>query len=363
MNYRGLMKPGATTVGFLVGVAVSCVSISMPANASVFGALSNFDVVNDTGKDAYGFEIEIEDSSFDHSKITSVFGLNRVFSSVSLDPTAVNRFGAYGAPTVTDTATGVKITYGGTIGSVSTPSAPYTTSGDSCWPGANPNWQVTSCDHFGVSTIGSPAKTTYRWLVESSPGSGNLIAQPVGIPSVGFSYMPPPAAGQQGVVHAVIEAEPAEVAARWGEAYWVKMYSTKVDHQIDLGDLLRGDADQEAAEIEIEWSLFQAAPAGDDGANDMLEADLMVGDGDEAVMRRYEFYKYLGPVNPEDGEAQCDNPDNCVGGVGDYIGAQMAGFNMNAVANVNPVPQAASLCLFGLGLAGLGLTQRQRRTA
>ena len=39
------------------------------------------------------------------------------------------------------------------------------------------------------------------------------------------------------------------------------------------------------------------------------------------------------------------------------------GFNMNAVANVNPVPQAASLCLFGLGLAGLGLTQRQRRTA
>jgi hypothetical protein len=90
-------------------------------------------------------------------------------------------------------------------------------------------------------------------------------------------------------VRAVIEAEPAEVAAQWGEATWVKIFSTHVDHAIDLGDLLRGDDDQEAAEVEVEWTLFQAAPAGDDGPAEMIEADMMVGDGDEAVIRRYEF--------------------------------------------------------------------------
>ena len=337
--------------------------VLMPAaaGASVFGSLGNFDVVNDTGKEAYGFEIEIEDSSFDHSKITSVFGLNRVFPSVSPNPLAVNRFGAYGAPTITDIpGFGVRITYGGTVGSTSTPSGVYSTPGDSCWPGANPGWQSNPCDHFGVSTIGSPAKTTYRWLVETTPGSGVLERVATGVPSVAFSYAPPPAPGQQGVVRAVMEAEPAEVAAQWGEATWVKIFSTHVDHAIDLGDLLRGDDDQEAAEVEVEWTLFQAAPAGDDGPAEMIEADMMVGDGDEAVIRRYEFYKYLGPVNPEDGEAKCDNPDNCPGAVGDYLGANMAGFNLN-VALANAVAEPATLALLGLGLAGIGFSSRRRR--
>ena len=33
-------------------------------HAAVFGSLGNFDTVNDTGKPAYGFEIDIEDPSF-----------------------------------------------------------------------------------------------------------------------------------------------------------------------------------------------------------------------------------------------------------------------------------------------------------
>jgi hypothetical protein len=82
--------------------------------AGVFGSLGNFDTVNDTGKPAYGFEIDIEDPSFDHTKITSVFGYNRVFSFISPDPGAVVRFGK---PTITDVpGYGVQIIYGGTIG-------------------------------------------------------------------------------------------------------------------------------------------------------------------------------------------------------------------------------------------------------
>jgi len=45
------------------------------ASAQVFGSLDNFDVVNTTGHTAYGFEIEIEDVSFDHpGRLGSIFG-------------------------------------------------------------------------------------------------------------------------------------------------------------------------------------------------------------------------------------------------------------------------------------------------
>ena len=74
-------------------------------HAAVFGSLGNFDTVNDTGKPAYGFEIDIEDPSFDHSKITSVFGYDRVFSFYSPDPGAVVRFGK---PTITDVSSNLR---------------------------------------------------------------------------------------------------------------------------------------------------------------------------------------------------------------------------------------------------------------
>jgi hypothetical protein len=45
------------------------------------------------------------------------------------------------------------------------------------------------------------------------------------------------------------------------------------------------------------------------------------------VTRRYEFYAYTGPVNPEDGEAECSDLDKCPDAIGAYIGAQMAGFD------------------------------------
>jgi len=338
-----------------VGIAVAALCFAGTASAgNIIGPLANFDVVNDTGQPAYGFEIEIEDPSFDHTKLTSIFGYDRVFSFISPDPGAVVRFGK---PVITDLpGVGVKITFGGTIGSVSTPSGVFNTPGESCWPGANPNWQADPCDHYGVSTLGQPARTTYRWLIESSPGSGTLVGHQVGIPSVAFVYTPPEPPPQPGLppvpaavniqVHAVApNPEQPENVALWGEAFWVKTLSTKVDHDIDLGDLLRGDPDQEAAEVETEWSLFQMPPAGHVGPNELLEKDLEVGDADHSVIRRYEFYKYAGALNPEDGEAICDGPDvpghRCdtpfgdpgsgIDDLGPYVGEQMAGVNFDVV--------------------------------
>ncbi|MBI3868341.1 MAG: putative Ig domain-containing protein [Verrucomicrobia bacterium] len=84
----------------------------------------------------------------------------------------------------------------------------------------------------------------------------------------------------------------------------------------------------EKPETEIEWTVFQKRPAnnpGDPGVDEIAAADNLPN-GNETVTRRYEFYVYKGPTSPEDGEAQCSLPKDCPDSVGQYIGAQMAGF-------------------------------------
>lgn len=342
-----------------------------PATASVIGSLANFDVINDTGKPTFGFEIEIEDPLFDHTKLTSVFGYDRSFGLPG-GPGAVER---YGIPKITDLPTGVLIKYGGVLGGPSTPFAPYNTNGDSCWPfGAG--WSTaTSCDHFGVSTLGQPALTKYSWTVESTLNPGTLVQQVAGLPAVNFTYTPPPAVGQPGAVAAVIRAEAPnhenpENEGLWGEALWVKTFTKKVDHNIDLGNLFRKDADQPGnSEIETEWGIFQRAPLGEIGGNDMKEGDLVFGGNDKAVVRRYEFYKYLGPLTAE-GEADCNNAceQDPLGlqYVGAFVGQQMAGFNVDdlqapiAIAVAVPEPQTYALLLAGLGLVGAVVGRRSK---
>ena len=77
--------------------------VGQPSTASAqitYGTLDNFDVINDTGHTAHGFEIELE--GLHASDITDTFGGDgRGFpSGRGFDPnTAVQR---YGAPTVSD---------------------------------------------------------------------------------------------------------------------------------------------------------------------------------------------------------------------------------------------------------------------
>ncbi len=365
---KSTYRLNASTIAAASALALACA----PASAGIYGSLANFDVVNDTGHPAYGFEIEIEDSSYDHTSITSVFGYDRVFSFISPDPGAVNR---YGRPVITDLpGFGVRITYGGVLGANSTPSGIYATNGDSCWPGANPSWKSTSCDHFGVSTYGTPAITRYSWLLESAPGSGSLVKQLVGIPAVNFIYTPAPAGQPPAPVLAQIRAEAPDVdqpenEARYGEAFWVKVFKIKSKNKnIDLANLFvgqNGDDDMNNAEIESEWKIFQRSPAGKGGGNDVEENEVKVGDNDKAILRRYEFYKYLGPVTDE-GEADCntaceDNPI-AFNAVGNFVGAQMAGFNLDEQAQAIAIPEPQTWALWALGLCGLaGLQVRRGR--
>ena len=352
----------------VLSVAVSLALTPATASAAIFGSLGNFDTVNDTGKPAYGFEIDIEDSSFDHTKITSVFGYDRVFSFISPDPGAVVRFGK---PTITDVpGYGVKIIYGGTIGSsIFTPAnsltAPFTTTGESCWPGANKGWTSNPCDHFGVSTHGNPAAIKYSWITDT----GN---QPISVPSVSFvpidqgPVLPP-------AVQAVIQAPVVQPLAPEANAFWVKLTLTTLPENVDLGDLLIGNhqgarqkiADLNKPETETEWYQLQS------GKVDELSKEIKPN-GDPSVVIDMKFYKYQGrfdgeglvdPVAEEFPQVDAKNIAYVMLADGRhdlvYVGQQVGGFNANELAAAIPEPETYAMMLAGLGL--VSLFSRRRR--
>lgn len=372
-----------------IAAAVVALGSAAPASATIVGSLANFDVVNDTGKPAYGFQIEFDDPSFTTAQITSVFGYDRDFGLPG-GPGAVVRFGL---PKIEDIAGfGVRITYGGTIGSVFTPTTNgnFVTPGESCWPYGG-NWGAgVPCDHYGVSTLGQPATTRYKWLVEDAANPGTLVGVQAAIPAVQFQYVPaqPAAVGvpaQPAAINAVIQAvapnhEQPENEGVWGEAFWVKSFKTTVKHDVNLGDLFRHDADQEAAETEVEWELFQKAPFGEleHNANGELQGvgDVLAED-DRAVLRRYEFYKVnLDLLTPgEGGEISCKNDCKDLKRsdlaeferryVGAFVGAQMVGFNVDeqqaAIQLAAPVPEPSTYAMLGAGLGLMALLSSRRR--
>ena len=126
---------------------------------TMYGALSNFDVINDTGEQAHGFEIEIHG-------ITSVGG---TFT-----------WNRYGASQITPFADGVYVRYLSPWDTASqqfvigTPIAvhPTATNGHQCVLGT-PGYDASGCEHFGVWTYANPTQVIYRWLVAdpANPGS------------------------------------------------------------------------------------------------------------------------------------------------------------------------------------------------
>ena len=189
-----LKSISAVVATFAISLAIS----PSVATAAVIGFLGNFDVINDTGQTAYGFEIELE--GLHSSDITDVFGgPGRGFpTGRGFDPaTSVER---YGAPSVTDYTNGAifgtRVTYSalwdGTNWDYNTPSGNVVTPGDNCWSGGGIGYgPSTSCDHFGVGTIGNPTKTTYSWLHESSPGVLTNANGVVQLPAPVWNVIPP----------------------------------------------------------------------------------------------------------------------------------------------------------------------------
>ncbi len=349
--------------------ALAAMAALLPATAalaaSTFGSLANFDSVNDTGRTAHGFEIELE--GLDKSRIADVFGLNRNFGTAS--PGDVER---YGLPSVSDLLDGTgkvigsKVTYLASFAnntwSAGTASGVFNTPGESCWTFGNVGYPNVPCDHFGVSTFGSPTKTTYSWLVEVAGSPGVLSAAGVAIPSVTFTPPPPPVQGQppQPVV-AVIQAQKVDPVVPQNNAFWVKIVQTTLPQNVDLNELMGGHnpfenpgvaALHDKTETEIEWQVLQ--PGFVDEVSKAVQPN-----GDPSLVIRYEFFKYKGSfdgeglVDPKAAETPHGNVLNEF--VGNYVGEQIAGFN--AVQAV-PEPQTWALMLAGIVMVGALVRRR-----
>jgi hypothetical protein len=128
-----------------------------------------------------------------------------------------------------------------------TPSGSFITPGDNCWSGGGLGYGAgTPCDHFGVGTIGNATKTTYSWLLETSPSSSALTKGGVVLPAPVWNVIPAaPAAGQPPappVLVAQIQAPAPEIESQFGTAVWVKVFTTELPEAVKLEDLVHGNA-------------------------------------------------------------------------------------------------------------------------
>lgn len=334
---------------------------------TTYGTLDNFDVMNDTGVETHGFEIELEGIS--SADVTYFFG---------------TPYERYGDPKIIATSTGVIVryeaSYTGGSWSAGTPLASNMppTDGHSCWTFGDPNYPNVGCDHFGISLNAQPTKTTYRWLIENQNAPGTLMVNGtnVPLPAPVWNVTPPadPAVNQP-IAAAAISPLPSDNPDKCGEAMWVKVFTTELPNGLNQDDLEHMVVDDPAvdivpdendpAEVEWEWYLLQGCPGEAADADEFGGAN-EVGAGNEAVSRRFEFYKYAGVYDPDPegiNEAMCDNPieasqqtpDRCgdpnaegVAGVGEYIGKQNVAINLGGEFPVpNQPPTADDLSVIG----------------
>jgi hypothetical protein len=319
---------------FLISTAIGAMAFGQ-AHGQAIGSLDNFDCVNDTGETAEGYEIDVED--IQESDLT------REFPSNFLGQEYVQRFGV---PTLTaydNTASGghrgVKVTwaatwdpvklkwvakwgsyvYGGLApegDGVKYVAKPPATQGDSCWLlGQGAGYATSGCEHFGLSFTytAHPGKVTTHWKVPDPSNAGQLINAPwtaapppgpytpVFAPAPPIPPMPgqvyvPPAGGQPPVVHEVAEA-PENAEPQWGQAFWVKTYTSQAKAVVDL-DLLQKNLiplknAKGAPKVTVTWALLQRPPAGVVGEKEDVEDEAM-GAGNVALIRRYEYYQFTG---------------------------------------------------------------------
>lgn len=323
----------------LLLLAALALPVAMNAQtAAIVGYPANFDAYNNTGQPVYGFEIDAD--GITTADVTRIFGGTTTCWIRYCQGTAI----AYPG--------GVKFIWSSPYDpatqqfTLSTPTPNGTVAGgESCWIfGLGPRYPAAGCEHFGISTLRNPTNVIYYWLVADpqNPGllmkytgnpSPNALPSPVSIPQPYINLVPAAQAGAQpGVAFDIQVPRPPVPPAQFGDAQWVKVYKLEVNRDVDLDELMGGNAvvPEGAAQMETEWKLLQSDP----GSNrkGALRHVQPLGGGSHAVVRRYEHYKYTGAYNAATHEAMCVNL-SCTspadGELGIIIGAQ------NAAANID----------------------------
>ena len=321
----------------LAGLALFLLALSPAAlaqTANVYGALGNFDIVNNTGHDAHGFEVELE--GVQQNDVVSTYTYQR-----------------YGSPTYISTATGVIVRWTSAYDPATqtwmqtTVAHPAGNFAGTCYMGL-PNYATSGCEHFGVHFAYyagiNPTRTTHRWLLADPANPGMLMgtAMPAPIPAPVYTVVPPAVAGNPPVLVAEFQApEPPETPDRYGDAQWVKVFKTQLNREVALDELVTTNAivPQDPAQVEVSWDLVQADPPAGGNGNRTRRRHQQQGNLDpltRAVVRRYETYAYTGTYDATTHKATCADltcTAPAANELGDFISAQMAAANVvvNAV--------------------------------
>ena len=353
---KPIMKTNPSIKRIAIAALCAFTLLADQSRASIaYGSINNFDTVNDTGHECHGFEIEIEDC---HSTdITYTYDYNHYGTSHITEDNSI-----VGHPKTRIRWESKKNPDGTWATRTIIPTGPIAATNGHLFTNPSVNF---GGEHFGVGYRVPATAVLYNWLIDD--GAGNLVhggAVQVSTPT--FTYYPPVIFGNLAPpqVQAVIAPPPPPVPEplEFGKAVWVKEIRTRShnNHEVKLRDLLSDDpADPNAKnwrngepdEVEVDWQVLQKDYNKADGGNNnqvAAAAEDLPG-GDEVVTRRYEFYKYTGPIDTVTGEAMGDTVAadevhgvgiKIINGVevnlatvevvGDFTGSQMAALDVDA---------------------------------
>ena len=349
---KEMLKKGLLITGLLMA--------SLSSNATTFGPVENFDVVNDTGTSAHGFHIRLH--GIQDTDISSMFGAaDRWPGMIRYNPpVAVNGSDANGV--YVDVIYEAAYDSANKVWSAGTPSGTLPVSPtDSCWPGGTPLFGPNyPCDHYGVSTYKAATSVDYLWMLETAT-PGVLTETVSNVPTPLWTVTPAvlaapaqPALGIPAVVAAPavvavnIAAPPKPVPFEFGEPKWVKVTATGVGYNVAVEDLVAGNAVIQKANtnVQIEWQRLQT-DTGNPVAGNIDLTGVKPDPGYKSVVYRFEFYSYTGAFDPETHEA-ITGPDTSGSAtppatVGKFLVAQMAGVNLDGQVPVAVIPVAPTL--------------------
>ena len=335
--------PLLLALSYQVHATVACngLGVCTTTPGVVSGVMGNYDIANDTGLPAYGFEMDYENA---HS---SEIGFTWDWSRFGA-PTIGEYTDANGVPHAVVRYQSPKDANGNWRVHTIPATFPWATGGHSCTVATID----TGCEHFVTgmfaSTRAQPTVVKYNWLVDAGNGTlkyGTGIGQPapgatMAIPALQAPapVQPPapaqPAPVQPPVVQVVpVQPAPAEKApkppAQWGDPVWLKVTKTTTHgaklagNAADVVNMLvdedkdgNGKNDwqnNQQSQVESEWYLIQSPPDGQAGGPKQQHngAAEQVG-ADETITRKYEWFDFIGPAgfngsyDGETHEQMCD---------------------------------------------------------
>ena len=312
--------------GLAVAALACAPSASQAQSAIIYGALSNFDISNDTGRVCHGFDIDLDGVSPD---------------SVPYGFTATR----YGTPTITATPTGTKIhwesPFDPATGRWQTRTLQHTVpwfSGQ-CYSWVPGTYEDGGCEHFGSWTTGNATKVTSRWLCEDeSLPAGQLMPMnpPTAVPYADYYVVPPAQANNPPQLVAEVEApEPAEAPELYGPAQWIRTYVMQLPRPLTVEELMADNPDavpMNLNQLESDYQVIQDEPASGGGGNRRRKRNSgNIDPTTRAVVRRIETLAYTGAYDPITNEAicldgLCNAPDPSE--LGEIISVQMTAANV-----------------------------------